>query len=191
MDGQWEAPKVPNPDFKGEWKPKVRDFFLTANRLSQNSLVVARRKSPTPSTRDHGSTPRLPTPNSVCLFYSKHIFSDAKCKTTEEDASIYKYKTAGLALDLWQVKSGTIFDDFIVTDSIEEAKAFAEETFLKKREAEKAAKKVLDDEEAKKMEAEMEAQKAKDKATKEAEGDKPKDEPASEEKKAEEEHEEL
>ncbi|KAJ3202041.1 hypothetical protein HDU83_003049 [Entophlyctis luteolus] len=22
MDGEWEAPKVPNPDFKGEWKPK-------------------------------------------------------------------------------------------------------------------------------------------------------------------------
>ena len=23
MDGEWEAPKIPNPEFKGEWKPKV------------------------------------------------------------------------------------------------------------------------------------------------------------------------
>lgn len=23
MDGDWEAPKIPNPDFKGEWQPKV------------------------------------------------------------------------------------------------------------------------------------------------------------------------
>jgi hypothetical protein len=36
-----------------------------------------------------------------------------------------------------QVKSGTIFDDIIVTDSIEEANAFAKETFYKKKDAEK------------------------------------------------------
>jgi hypothetical protein len=23
MDGEWEAPKIKNPDFKGEWKAKV------------------------------------------------------------------------------------------------------------------------------------------------------------------------
>lgn len=37
-----------------------------------------------------------------------------------------------------QVKSGTIFDDIILTDSIEEANAFAKETFYKKKEGEKA-----------------------------------------------------
>jgi calreticulin len=45
---------------------------------------------------------------------------------------------AMVGFELWQVKSGTIFDDIIVTDSIEEAKAFAQETFFKKKDAEKA-----------------------------------------------------
>jgi hypothetical protein len=27
MDGEWEAPKIANPEYKGEWAPKV--FFLT------------------------------------------------------------------------------------------------------------------------------------------------------------------
>ena len=72
-----------------------------------------------------------------------------------EDKNIYKYKSGAIAFDLWQVKSGTIFDDIIVTDSIEEAKKFAEESFAKKQGPEKDAKKVVDDEEAKKMEEEM------------------------------------
>lgn len=62
----------------------------------------------------------------------------------KEDMEIYHYKSAGLFFDLWQVKSGTIFDDIIVTDSVEEAQAFAEETFLKKKDAEAAAKKKFD-----------------------------------------------
>merc|ERR1712025_1448595 len=45
-----------------------------------------------------------------------------------------------IGFELWQVKSGTLFDDIIVTDSIEEAKAFAEETFAVKSKAEAAAK---------------------------------------------------
>jgi len=43
-----------------------------------------------------------------------------------------------VGFELWQVKSGTIFDDIIVTDSLEEAQKFAEETFFKKRDGEKA-----------------------------------------------------
>ena len=27
-DGEWEAPLIPNPDYKGEWKPKVRALLL-------------------------------------------------------------------------------------------------------------------------------------------------------------------
>ena len=23
MDGEWEAPKIPNPEYKGNWTPKV------------------------------------------------------------------------------------------------------------------------------------------------------------------------
>ncbi len=42
-----------------------------------------------------------------------------------------------IGFELWQVKSGTIFDDIIVTDSLEEAKAYAAETFSKKQGPEK------------------------------------------------------
>jgi len=42
-----------------------------------------------------------------------------------------------VGFEIWQVKSGTIFDDIIVTDSLEEAQKFAEETFFKKKDGEK------------------------------------------------------
>merc|ERR1712038_1922792 len=50
-----------------------------------------------------------------------------------------------VGFELWQVKSGTIFDDIIVTDSLEEAQKFAEETFFKKKDGEK---KMFDDQQA-------------------------------------------
>jgi hypothetical protein len=43
-----------------------------------------------------------------------------------------------VGFELWQVLSGTLFDDIIITDSMEEANAFAKETFYKKKDAEKA-----------------------------------------------------
>ncbi len=43
-----------------------------------------------------------------------------------------------VGFELWQVTAGTIFDDIIVTDSLEEAQKFAEETFFKKKEGERA-----------------------------------------------------
>ena len=42
-----------------------------------------------------------------------------------------------IGFELWQVTTGTIFDDIIVTDSLEEAQKFAEETFFKKKDAER------------------------------------------------------
>merc|ERR1712031_143589 len=40
---------------------------------------------------------------------------------------------AMVGFELWQMKSKTLFDDIIVTDSLEEARTFAKETFFKKR----------------------------------------------------------
>jgi calreticulin len=42
-----------------------------------------------------------------------------------------------VGFELWQVKSGTIFDDIIITDSLEEAQNFVKETFFKKQAGEK------------------------------------------------------
>ncbi|KAG7228923.1 hypothetical protein INR49_008701 [Caranx melampygus] len=46
------------------------------------------------------------------------------------DATMYKFDNIGvLGLDLWQVKSGTIFDNFLITDDIKEAEEFGRETW--------------------------------------------------------------
>jgi len=44
-----------------------------------------------------------------------------------------------VGFELWQVKTGTIFDDIIVTDSLEEAKQYAADTWAKKKGPEKEA----------------------------------------------------
>lgn len=63
-----------------------------------------------------------------------------------------------VGFELWQVKSGSVFDDIIVTDSLEEAKAFAQETFFKKRDGEKEMEKAAKqkEEDAKKAAEESE-----------------------------------
>jgi len=81
------------------------------------------------------------------------------------DDQLYKYTdNAFLGFDIWQVKSGTVFDNIIVTDDIAEAEALMAETFTKNKDAEKTmfdeAEKKRKDEEAeerKKLDAEREA----------------------------------
>lgn len=56
------------------------------------------------------------------------------------DENMYKVCKDGcthVGFELWQVKTGTLFDDIIVTDSVEEAEEFAKETFFKKKDLEK------------------------------------------------------
>jgi calreticulin len=84
------------------------------------------------------------------------------------DDSIYSYASFGaVGLDVWQVKSGSIFDNIIVTDSEEEAAAFLAETYTADKEAEEQMKK---DKEAADAAAEEEAKKAEE-ALKAAEED--------------------
>ena len=65
-------------------------------------------------------------------------------------------KVGVLGFEVWQVKSGTIFDSIMITDDEAEASAYAEETYTSLVEAEKKAKDAAD--EAKKA-AEKEAEK--------------------------------
>jgi len=56
------------------------------------------------------------------------------------DENMYKVCRDGcthVGFEIWQVKTGTLFDDIIVTDSVEEAKEYAEKTFFNKKEGEK------------------------------------------------------
>jgi len=73
-----------------------------------------------------------------------------------EDQNIYLYEDIGaVGFELWQVKAGTIFDNILVTDSVEEAKDHATSTFGKTGKAEKTMKEEQDkkDEEARKAAA--------------------------------------
>jgi len=57
-----------------------------------------------------------------------------------EDTKIYAFPSIGqVGFDLWQVKSGTIFDNILVSDSVEEAEDFLAATYTKNKAAEKQA----------------------------------------------------
>jgi len=71
------------------------------------------------------------------------------------DPNLYKFENIGyVGFEIWQVKSGTIFDNIIVTDSITEAEEFAKETFEVTKPKEKEMKDKLDEAERKKQEEE-------------------------------------
>jgi len=83
LDGEWEAPTIPNPEFKGAWKAK---------RIEN------------PKYKGDWTHPQIDNPE------------------YKPDATLYQYKSFGaVGLEVWQVKSGTIFDNILVTDSEEEA----------------------------------------------------------------------
>lgn len=70
------------------------------------------------------------------------------------DANLYKRdELCAVGLDLWQVKSGTIFDNFLIGDSIEEA-AERGEALKKRLEGEKKMKSEQDEAEREKEKAE-------------------------------------
>jgi len=77
-----------------------------------------------------------------------------------EDKNVYRFTDIGsVGIDVWQVKSGTIFDNIIITDSVKEAEDFLAETYSKHKDAEKEAfeaaeKKKKDEEEAARKKAE-------------------------------------
>merc|ERR1712183_763232 len=69
----------------------------------------------------------------------------------EEMYKVCKDGCTHVGFEIWQVKTGTLFDDIIVTDSIEEAEEYAKDTFFKKKDAEK---KMYDEQQEKKKEEE-------------------------------------
>jgi len=121
LDGEWEAPLVPNPDYKGPWvAPKI----------------------PNPAYKGPWVHPHIPNP------------------AYKLDASIYAYDSNKyIGIEVWQVQAGSIFDNFLITDSEDTAAEWAKKS-LSARKAEKeakAAKKAKEDAERQHAEAEAEA----------------------------------
>jgi len=85
-----------------------------------------------------------------------------------DDDELYLYEKFGaVGIDVWQVKSGTIFDNIIITDDITEAEEFMKETYTAGKDAEKAMfdkfeeeRKANEEEERKKEEEERKAKEA-------------------------------
>jgi calreticulin len=68
------------------------------------------------------------------------------------DENVYAYKSAFVGFDLWQVKAGTLFDNIIITDSLDEANEFAEKTWKKDVALEREAKEIFDKEQEEQIE---------------------------------------
>eukprot|EP01084_Bolivina_argentea_P062696 114660_1 len=102
-----------------------------------------------PKYKGEWKAKRIPNPGYKGVWKAKDISNPDYVA----DANLYLFKDIeSVGLDLWQVKSGTIFDNIIITDSLAEATAFAKETFHKYVPLEKKAKEKAD-EEARKAEA--------------------------------------
>merc|ERR1719163_510598 len=85
------------------------------------------------------------------------------------DDKLYSYEKFGtVGIDVWQVKSGTIFDNILITDDVEYAKEHAEKTWKAQKDGEKAAKEKAD-EEKRKADEEERAKKEEERKKKEEE----------------------
>uniref|UniRef100_A0A6V1P0W5 Calreticulin n=1 Tax=Heterosigma akashiwo TaxID=2829 RepID=A0A6V1P0W5_HETAK len=117
--------EIPDPDAEepddwdeeedGEWEPPMID-----NPEYKGEWKPKRIKNP--DYKGPWEHPMIPNPDYV-----------------EDDKLHHRCKgCTHVGFELWQVKAGTIFDDLLVTDSLEEARAFAKKTFWAKKDAEKA-----------------------------------------------------
>jgi len=172
----WDKPEhIPDPDAKkpddwddemdGEWEPPMIDNPDYKGEWKPKQID-------NPAYKGKWEHPEIDNPDYVA------------------DDQLYKYSDFGaIGLDLWQVKSGSIFDNIIITDSESAAEEFGKETWGAIKDGEKKMKDDQDEEERKKREEEEKNTPA---PAEEEADDEPDDEPAEdEEKKPDEKHDEL
>jgi len=144
-EGYDDTPKeIPDPDAKkpedwdaeldGEWEPPTIPNPEYKGEWHPKLI-------PNPAYKGPWVHPKVPNPE------YKH------------DDSIYAFEHEYVAFEIWQVKSGTIFDHILVTDSLEEAEAFATGHFAEQQKAEKAMYYKQEEEKQEKEKAEREAEK--------------------------------
>ncbi|CAF1224257.1 unnamed protein product [Rotaria magnacalcarata] len=149
----WEKPEhIPDPEAKkpedwddeidGTWEPPMIDN-------PEYKGVWKARQIDNPAYKGPWVHPEIDNPDYV------------------EDNNLYLYKDLGIiGFDLWQVKSGTIFDNIIITDSVKRAEDFGNETWGKTKDAEKKMKDTQDEAERKKEEEDRKKREAEEKAKK-------------------------
>lgn len=121
LDGDWEAPTIANPNYKGVWTPA---------------------KIPNPDYKGPWIHPKIVNPD------------------YHEDNTLYEYDSFGvIGVEVWQVKAGSVFDNFLITDDLDEAHKYVD-IVNERRAAEKEAKEADDDAKHAAAEAEREAEQA-------------------------------
>jgi len=91
---------------------------------------------PNPEWKGEWKPKKIPNP----AYKGKWVHPEIENPAYVEDKTLYRYQDIGaVGFDLWQVKSGTIFDNILVTDSVAEAEALLADTWSKNKAAEKAA----------------------------------------------------
>lgn len=148
----WDQPEhIPDPDAKkpddwddemdGEWEPPMID---------------------NPEYKGEWKPRQIDNPS----YKGKWVHPEIDNPDYSPDENLYRYSNIGaIGFDLWQVKSGTIFDNVLITDDEAHAEKVGEETWGKTKDAEKKMKDEQDEEERKQREEE-------EKKRKEEEGDK-------------------
>uniref|UniRef100_A0AAZ1WZ28 Calreticulin n=1 Tax=Oreochromis aureus TaxID=47969 RepID=A0AAZ1WZ28_OREAU len=128
----WDKPEnIPDPDAKkpedwdedmdGEWEPPM---------------------IPNPEYKGEWKPKQIDNPN----YKGAWVHPEIENPEYSPDSNIYKFDNIGvLGLDLWQVKSGTIFDNFLITDDVKEAEEIGKETWGVTKEPEKKMKQEQDD----------------------------------------------
>ncbi|XP_063703301.1 calreticulin [Culicoides brevitarsis] len=136
----WDKPEhIPDPDavkpedwddeMDGEWEPPMVD---------------------NPDFKGEWKPKQIDNPNYKGVWKHPEIDNPEY----QEDKNLYlREEVCAVGLDLWQVKSGTIFDNFLFTDDVEYAKKQAEGV-TKTQEGEKKVKDAQDEAERKAAEAE-------------------------------------
>ncbi|KAL4658873.1 calreticulin-3 [Arapaima gigas] len=143
MDGEWEPPMIPNSEYKGEWKPRQIDN-PNYKGVWVHPEIDNPEYSPDPSIYKFDNIGVLGLDLWQVRVSGSHL-----CDSEDRDCS-------NLVLQFIQVKSGTIFDNFIITDDEKTAEDFAKETWGLTKEPEKKMKEQIDEEERKLREEDKE-----------------------------------
>lgn len=137
----WEKPEhIPDPDAKkpddwddemdGEWEPPMID---------------------NPDYKGDWKPKQIPNP----AYKGKWVHPEIDNPEYTPDDALYKFSDVGaIGFDLWQVKSGTIFDNIIITDDEKTAEEHGDSTWGKTKDPEKKMKEEQDEVERKQREEE-------------------------------------
>ena len=144
VDPNAKKPEEWDDEDDGEWEPPMIENPAYKGEWKP-------KKIPNPAYKGEWEQPQIDNPN------------------YKYDPSIYKFDSfAFIGIDVWQVKAGTIYDDILITDSVEEAAEDAKRV-LAKNEKEKKMRDEIKAEEKKKEDEARAKKEAEEKAKKETE----------------------